>query len=273
MLKFDKRTPDFGSLANEGLKQSYFKALKSLIPCDLSTNVDYTNINKVSFKLLSDGDLFIAYRKNNELDFKLGIWSHGFNLLFWETIKPVVHQDGFQLVELNRAIFLCFFESEARANASKNSSIMKFDSNLKLQKNIIFEFVIINADSYQNKLYLLATRLNRKSKHIYVLDESLTMLENIQLGNGEGLPFFVPNSVSKMRVAENFFLFLDGTKVMLMDRLDGAIKRTIRISSSDFVLDSSNDRILTHDGETEKLVCFDFQGESFEISCIPLKKF
>ena len=133
--------------------------------------------------------------------------------------------------------------------------------------------MIINADSYQNKLYLLATSLDRKSKHIYVLDESLNMLENIQLGNGEGLPFYVPDSVTKMRVADDYFVFLNGTNLVLMDRIDGMIKRAFCIGSSDFMLDSSNDRIMAHDGETEKLVCFDFEGGSFEISYPTLKKF
>ena len=50
-----------------------------------------------------------------------------------------------------------------------------------------------------------------------------------------------------MRVAEKCFVLLDGKKVLLMDRLDGKIKRTFCIGSSDFVLDSSNDRIIAHD--------------------------
>jgi hypothetical protein len=62
---------------------------------------------------------------------------------------------------------------------------------------------------------------------------------------------------ANMRAAEKYFVFLDGTKVFLMDRLDGEIKRPISIGSSDFVVDSSNDRVMAYDGKTEKLVCFD----------------
>ena len=102
---------------------------------------------------------------------------------------------------------------------------------------------------------------------------ALSCWRNIQLRNSYGLPFYIPNSVSKMRVAENFFLFLDGTKVLLMDRLNGMIKRVFSISSSDFVLDSSNDRILAYDSKLGKLVCFDFEGDSFEFSIAMCKKF
>ena len=134
-----------------------------------------------------------------------------------------------------------------------------------------FSFEINSADVHKDKLYLLAKSLDRKSKHIYVLDESLKFLENIQLGNSEDLPFCVPYSVTNMKVADNYFVFRDRKKVLLMDRLDGVIKRTISIGSSDFVLDSSNDRIIAHDVKLGRLICFDFEGESFEISISKMK--
>ena len=127
-------------------------------------------------------------------------------------------------------------------------------------------FEISYADAHEDKLYLLATRPDRKSRHIYVYDESLKLLDNIQLGISEGLPFYVPDSVTKMKITEKYFVFLDGTKVLLMDRDDGEIKRTFSIGCSDFVLDLSNDRVMAYDGKLGKLVCFDFQGESFAIS-------
>ena len=99
------------------------------------------------------------------------------------------------------------------------------------------------------------------------------MLKNIPISSSEGLPFYVLDSVSKMRVADDYFVFNNGTKVLLMDRLDGSTKRTFCINSSDFVLDSSNDRIIDHDGKLGKLVCFDFEGESFEISVSKMKNF
>ena len=74
-----------------------------------------------------------------------------------------------------------------------------------------------------------------------------------------------------MKITEKYFVFLDGTKVLLMDRDDGEIKRTFSIGCSDFVLDLSNDRVMAYDGKLGKLVCFDFQGESFAISNSKMK--
>ena len=104
-----------------------------------------------------------------------------------------------------------------------------------------------------------------KSKFVNVYDENLKLSKNIKLGNSEGLPFYVPDSVSKIRVAENYFFFLDGKKVMVMDRMGGAIKRSFSISSSDFVLDSSANRILAYADELEKLAWFDLNGKSSKI--------
>ena len=267
LLEFKKSTPVFGILFNDGVKQSYFKALNNLRACDLSTKLDYTNISKVSFKLLSNGNLCMAYRQHNDDILRLGIWDHNLKQLFQVTSK-YIYNYGFHLVELNQAVILWLFD-----DAAKSSSITKFNSNLRFQNSIGVGFAIMHAESYQDKLYLLATNRDQNSKHIYVYDESFKLLEKIQLGNREGLPFCVPISVTKVRVAEKYFVFLDGTNVLLMDRLDGAIKRSISINSSDFVLDSSNDRIMAYDGKTEKLVCFDFEGESFEISWAKLKNF
>ena len=97
------------------------------------------------------------------------------------------------------------------------------------------------------------------------------MLEKIHLSSSEGLPLNVPYSVSKMRVADDYFVFKNGTNVLLMDRLDGSTKRTFCINSSDFVLDSSNDRIIA--AKLGKLVCFGFEGETFEISISNMKNF
>jgi hypothetical protein len=207
----------------------------------------------------------MAYRKSNERGLTLEVRDQSVNQLFKHIIEPCAHQDGFQLAELNKNIFLCLFAS-AKANASKCSSIMKFDANLKLQMNIGLDFAIMHDDVHQDKLYLLAASSDRNSRHIYVYDESLKMLEKIQLGISEGLSFYVPTSVTKMKITEEYFVFNNGTNVLLMDRLNGEIKRTLSIGSSDFALDSRNNRIIAHDAKLGRLVCFDFEGESFEIS-------
>ena len=192
------------------------------------------------------------------------------NKLFQACIKQPTNQ-GFQLVELDERIVLCLFEEEASANAP-TSTIMKFDYNLKIQTNIGIGVVIMHANAHENKLYLLVTSSDRKSKHIHAIDEHIRLLLDIPLCSTESLPLYVPKSVSKMKVTENYFVFLDGTNVLLMDRLDGRVKRTFNINSSDFVLDLSADRLMAYDGKLGKLVCFGFEGESFEIGTPGFKK-
>ena len=269
--KFEKSTPpDFGSLIDDGVKQSYTQSLASLRLFHLRNTVNCTNISNYSIKPLSNGNICIAYSKHNDSCLRIGVWDKRVDRkLFQKKEEPFNHYD-FQLVEVNKTIVLCLFDNDTKANTSR---IMKFDCKLKLQKNIELDFLIMFAYVYENKLYLLSTSSDRKSKLIYVYDQRLKLIDSIQLRNSEGLPFYVPNSVTKMRVAANYFVFLDGREVVLMDRLDGSIKRTFCINSSDFVLDSSNDRIIACDKKRGWLVCFDYEGESFEVSLPLLKNF
>ena len=266
LLKFKKSTPCVGSLIDEGVKEIYIQALNSLKPFKCKVKKE-----NLVLKLLSNGNLCTANRNNNEKMVNLAVLDKDLNQLVKKHCEISEGYRGFQVVELNKTIVLCLFDPEANASNISPSRIIEFDNGLDFISSFGVNFEISYADTHEDKLYLLATRPDRNSKHIYVYDKSLKFLDNIQLGNGEGLPICVPDSANKMRVADNFFIFLDGTKVLLMNRDDGMIKQTFCIGSSDFVLDSSNDRIIAHDDELERLVCFDFEGESFEMPISKLK--
>ena len=246
VLKFKKSTPIFGSLVIDDNKQSYIQALNSNSMKSYNLSNTLYNISKVSFKLLSNGNLCIAYQKNNNVKFGKGgayektinlvVYDKNFNQLFLKPSMFNVYQ-GIQLVELNETIILCMFELEPSANNFSSSSIIKYDFKLNVINECGVNFEIIHANAHEDKLFLLATSSDRESKHIYVYDESLNLLENIQLENSEDLPFCIPNSVTKMRVTDSYFIFLGGKNVLPTDRYDGMIKRTFSIGSSDFVLD------------------------------------
>ena len=105
---------------------------------------------------------------------------------------------GFQVVELNKAPFLCFFFD--KNDELSTSLIKKYDYDMKYIISFKVDFVeIIHANVHEDELYLLATSSDRKSKDVYVYDESFKLLEKIHLGNREGLPCCVPDSVRKMR--------------------------------------------------------------------------
>ena len=265
ILKFTKSTPVFGSLVNEGLKHSYKQVLKNTRAYNWNNRLN--NITKViSFNLISNGKMCIAFRYNDETMVRMAVFDKDLNQLAQMPCPLSDGYRGFQVVELNKALLLCLFDPRENANYINASSIKKYEYDLKFISQIEFDFQVNSADVHEDELYLLATSSDRQLKHIYIYDVNLKLMKNIKLGIREGLPFYVPMSVTKMRVADDYFVFLTGTDVLLMDRLDGEIKRAISIFNRDFVLDLSNDRILTHDGKTEKLVCFDFEGESFEFS-------
>ena len=225
------------------------------------------------FKLLSNEKMCTVNRINNEKMVRIALCDEDLKQLVQKTCQISIFYRSIQVVELIKTVVLCLFDPEANANNISPSRIIKYDFDLNVMGEAELAFEIIHADAYYGQLYFFATSSDRKSKHIYVYGQSLKMLGNIQLSSSEGLPFYVPDSATKMRVDENYFVFLDDDKVLLMDRDDGMIKRTFSIGSSDFVLDSNNDRILAYDGKTEKLVCFDFQGDSFEISISNMKNF
>jgi hypothetical protein len=65
MLKFTKSTPVFGSLVSEGLRHIYKQVLKNTRASDWKNR--FNNITKViSFKLISNGKVCVAFRKNDE---------------------------------------------------------------------------------------------------------------------------------------------------------------------------------------------------------------
>jgi hypothetical protein len=264
VLEFSKGTSFLGRLVADDTSESYARAVDTMLPHYMSPTME--NMKKAAFKLLSNGNVCVAYCEQSENLFSIVVYDKCLNKLYEKclTMSAIFH--GFELVEVSEDTVLCFFFKLEKDDCRTNKSyFMKLDYYLKSQQINTFGFEIVHANAHQDKLYLLTNSRESKSKHIYVYDESLNMLEDIQLENSESMPFYVPMSVTKIRVAEKYFFFLDGKKVLAMDRLSGAIKRSLSISGSDFVLDSSKDRILAYDDELEELAWFDLNGKSRKI--------
>jgi hypothetical protein len=264
VLKFTKSASAFGSLVTDDIKESYNQVLKNMKAYNFSSKLH--NVNKVSVKLLSNGNLCFALRKNNETFLRIEVYDRNFNQLVQKLVVPNVYQ-GFQLVELKSYVVLCLFELEAGATDFSWSRIIKYDYAMNVIGEFGLGFEINYADVHEDNLYLLYTDPVNNLRKIIVYDEGLTRMNDKILKIRVGFPL----SVTKMKVDGSFFFYLDGTNLVIMDRYDGAVKRTFNIFTSDFVLDSSNDRILAYDGKAEKLVCFDFEGESFEIPMAKIK--
>jgi hypothetical protein len=250
MLKFKKFRPFFGSLVRCDIKQSYSYALDSMKPHSMSSTTEI--IDKVTFKRLSNGNVCIAYCKINELSITVIVYDKNFNQLFPKHSQPFAHKI-FKLLESDDAIVLALLNE-----TYETSAIIKFDFNLKvLIQKTDFDFKIWDVDVHQDKFYFLNT-CDIFSKNIYASEPDLTNFEDIS-------PYWIPCSVSKLKVNENYFVFLNESNVLVMDRSGLSPKQTFSINSSDFVLDASANRVLTYDKELKQLASFDFNGESIEI--------
>ena len=104
LFKFKKSTPVFGSLVNDGVKESYIKALASLKPYKSRTKKE-----NILFKLLSNGNLCIANRNNNEKMVKITVLDKELNKLVETPCSMFYFFRESQLVELNNALFLCLY--------------------------------------------------------------------------------------------------------------------------------------------------------------------
>ena len=117
---------------------------------------------------MSNDKVCIAFRKYKEKMVRMAIFDKNFNLLA-ETLCPTSDgYRGFHLVELNKAILLCLFDKENGEDVSSTSLIKKYDIDLKLTQSCKVDGEINYADVHENKLYLLVTRPDRKSKLICV---------------------------------------------------------------------------------------------------------
>ena len=80
MLKFTKSTPVFGRLVSKGLRHTYKQVLKNTRASDWKNRLN--NITKViSFKLISNGKVCVAFRKNDEPMVRITVFDNDLNQL------------------------------------------------------------------------------------------------------------------------------------------------------------------------------------------------
>ena len=205
-MQFKKGDTVLGSLVVDNTdKPSYIQALNSIKPYNTISKIE-GGIKNISFKLLINGNLCVAYRKNNESFVRITVFDKDLNLLTQKLSNSDAYR-RFKLVELKKSVVLCSFDRVASATSLSASSMLKFDSSLNYQSNIRLDYEIVDVDAHEKKLYLLSASSDRKLKHIFVYDESLMLLNSIKLEIREMSPFCVPISVSKIVSSGELFCF------------------------------------------------------------------
>ena len=97
---------------------------------------------------------------------------------------------------------------------------------------------------------------------LQVYNKNLTFLMKIGQSNPNE-PFYFPHDVDRVQVCENYYVFRDKSEIILLDKSTGWIKNKFGIDErNDFLLDSATNRILTHNKESNQVVCYGFDGKS-----------
>jgi DNA-binding transcriptional MerR regulator len=90
-LEFKKGATVLGSLVVDNAKQSYIQALSSIKPYNTISKIE-GGIKSLSFKLLSNGNLCVAYRKNTEAFVRIAVFDKDLNMLAQKLSNSDVYQ-------------------------------------------------------------------------------------------------------------------------------------------------------------------------------------
>ena len=276
VLKFDENSARiassiFGTLSfNKGdTKSSSISSLKQhQLP-------NFSSLNEpISVKLLNVGKIVLAYRAISKKDIKVKIFDENFNQL---SERICVTGRNFKTFELNAmangSVILCLTnltmklskhdksdDEENYDNQTDTLSVIKhYDDKLKILNRICLYYNVCSVDTFENKLYCLS-RHGFLDMCMHVYDEKLMNLMNIESNPFE--PFYIPCHVNKVQVCESYFVYRDDSEVVLLDRKSGLVKKRFKFEGNEVLFDSGTSMILAYSNETNKVVGYDFEGES-----------
>jgi hypothetical protein len=75
-------------------------------------------------------------------------------------------------------------------------------------------------------------------------------------------PFYIPSSVDKVQICENFLVFKDRGQIILLDKITGLVNKRLKIDGNDFLLNPQTNSLLTYSNELNQVVNHDFNGKS-----------
>ena len=158
----------------------------------------------------------------------------------------------FKLACLNKKIYL--YTQMCDKNHNAYNFIKKFDENLKFLSEIRLDFEINSWCIYDNKIYFLYGMSN----FLYTYDRNTDEIKKIGQ-ESQDLPFYIPKTVSKLGINENFYVLLDNKTIKLMKKSDGLISKTFPIEAKDFSL-YLDKYILKYLSNTSNMILYDLDG-------------
>ena len=269
LLKFDKN-PDklgtslIGKLTYENISLSFNHFVNEYKTINLKESLNgYRYGDQICVEAFidkNDKNFWIAFidRLSNSLnlitiDSKGAIKNSKSNKLAKENLSTLSH---FILAKLNENSILVFSVTNDNLFSS-NYKLQKYDEKLNLIKEIDTKYNINHITSFNKRIYCLSN-FQFGYNGIYVYDSSLNFIEKIGQSN-ENLPYYFPNTATRLEVNESYFLLLDLAEVKLISRNDGKLDRSIMVLTTDFLLYLHN-YVLAYDTKDKILSCYDLDG-------------
>ena len=271
LIEFRKNSNEISSsiLGTLKARMDYGKCLDSLSSYFIY-DLDRRSSSPVSIQLNNER-IYVAYiEKFADGYLSMSVYDKKLKSLLKKKLKFGNACFNFNLNKLASSIIVCFSEHsigwDSRNDEYQDKSmIAKLDPELNTLKQVDVGFKLCDVDVFNGCLYCLSWLYEDEdegNRRIYVYNEDLVELTRIGDSSSENGSFYIPKSASKIRVNQDYFVLLDDSGVLVMSRGDGLVRSRFSINSEDFVLDPSADCILTYSNESNKVVCFDFNGKS-----------
>lgn len=274
VLKFQANTTNLGSsIIGTLVNESYEKQLSNLSAHYIEDEDRGDIMLPILVKCLASEKICVAYRELAGFNIKLMMYDKNFSKVLSKKLAGQSYRE-FRLAELNGgSIILCFSNRRTIKKINSNEFSLSLIKKLNLKLNVVdqigLEHDVISMDVCSNILYCLALRGNDDEEDkdasrcmIYVYDENFVKLRRIGQSSPQ-MPFFLPSLIYKMQVSESFFVFLlENKEIVVMDKLDGLVKKRISVNHGDFVLNSNKSRILVYSHKIGQMVSYGFDGRA-----------
>ena len=254
--------------------KEYCDGLINLDEHDLTSSLPHLNKKEpLSIKLLNNDQIAVAYRLNESNCIAIEVFDKNFNLVYERVSKSGRNFKNFLLNSMaNNSIIFCLVKPNIELNCFNDKiddeeccenyknimSVVKiFDEKLNKLKKIFLFHWIISLSSFDDKIYLISSF----SEMMQVYDSNLVLLMSIGQSK-PNLPFYIPWYIKKVQICEDYYVFLDKSEIKFLDRKTGWVKKMFKIDASDFLLNTDAQTILAYNNDSNKVLCYDFEGKS-----------
>jgi hypothetical protein len=251
-----------------GIKSDFETQQATLKKTLVDTNKLGTKVRTmVKMKCSFDGNFYLAYSDESfneiyiakinrnggvEREKRISISkdSHSYNYFS-------VNVESFNFTLSNDYTFLFFSLYE---KSGMNFYLHRLTKTLDGSKVLNISHNIFLLKYYKEKLFAFSIKNEIFLIFVYNVDLSY----NERFGQNDPLkPFYFPQTISNFEINDDYFILLNESKIQLMNRIDGCIKKSIDIYSGEFLFYNGLS-FLTFDNNKKVLSCYDLNGKALE---------